>query len=261
MAEFLTTTSVSAKLEQLIMDARKEVFLVSPYVSISPILLERLSDCEGRGVKITIVYGKSEMSESQSRDLERFKNVDVYFHQNLHAKCYYNETQLIVTSLNLYEFSEKTNREMGVLLTEERDAEAFRAAIEEARSIMKSAELRTGKGGAKAWLSRLLGDKGRSRASSDHPTSESSKPKATKSRTRAKARTKAKTKATSCCIRCGEARKYGPDRPLCSDCYAVWALFEDPDYNEHYCHRCGAENETSVAKPLCTRCFRDVGYW
>ena len=34
----------------------------------------------------------------------------------LHAKCYLNEQAAIITSLNLYEFSQQNNEEMGVYI-------------------------------------------------------------------------------------------------------------------------------------------------
>ncbi len=34
--------------------------------------------------------------------------------QNLHAKCYLNEKAAIITSMNLYDFSQVNNNEMGV---------------------------------------------------------------------------------------------------------------------------------------------------
>jgi hypothetical protein len=45
---------------------------------------------------------------------------------------------MVITSMNLYEFSEKTNREMGVLVTG--DEEAYRAAVAEVKSIVAASE-------------------------------------------------------------------------------------------------------------------------
>ena len=46
---------------------------------------------------------------------------------------------MVVTSLNLYEYSQFNNREMGLLLTKESDAQAFDEAIEEAEFIIQTA--------------------------------------------------------------------------------------------------------------------------
>ena len=42
-------------------------------------------------------------------------HVHLYFSKNLHAKCYLNEKKMIITSMNLYEFSQVNNREMAFL--------------------------------------------------------------------------------------------------------------------------------------------------
>jgi hypothetical protein len=46
------------------------------------------------------------------------------------------------------------------------------------------------------------------------------------------------------------------DKPLCGDCYKVWAEYMNTDYREQYCHRCGEEAKITVAKPLCRPCYR-----
>ena len=43
------------------------------------------------------------------------------FCTNLHAKCYLSETSALVTSMNLYEFSQVNNHEMGISLTKAED--------------------------------------------------------------------------------------------------------------------------------------------
>lgn len=59
------------------------------------------------------------------------------------------------------------------------------------------------------------------------------------------------------CIRCSEEILNNPERPLCSSCYATWAMFFNYFYEEEYCHECGSEAETSMAFPLCSNCEKD----
>jgi hypothetical protein len=44
-----------------------------------------------------------------------FRNVEIRYNENLHAKYYANESSSIITSLNLYEYSMKNNIGSGVL--------------------------------------------------------------------------------------------------------------------------------------------------
>ncbi len=139
MAEFLTTSSGTHHIEQIILTAKRQVFLFSPYLRFSKTLFERLKDAARRQIKITIVYGKNELKPAEKRKLFSLDNVTVYFFENLHAKCYFNESNMVITSMNIYEFSEKNNREMGVLLSYKEDLKAFTEAYKEAVSIIKNA--------------------------------------------------------------------------------------------------------------------------
>lgn len=57
------------------------------------------------------------------------------------------------------------------------------------------------------------------------------------------------------CIRCETRIDYEPSRPYCSDCYSVWAQFENYDYQENVCHCCGEYEETTMNKPQCYKCY------
>ena len=59
------------------------------------------------------------------------------FCKNLHAKCYMNEEMCIVTSLNLYEFSQVNNNEMGILIQRAEDSQLYKDAYEEAQRIIR----------------------------------------------------------------------------------------------------------------------------
>ena len=55
---------------------------------------------------------------------------------NLHAKCYISESACIITSLNLYEFSQVNNNEMGVYI-ERDDGALYQDAYAEAQRIIR----------------------------------------------------------------------------------------------------------------------------
>src|SRR5690349_1416504 len=128
MAEFLTTSGTAHHVENIIIDAKGNLTLVSPYLKLSKTLFERLKDASARGVKIKIVYGKDELKPNEKNSLAELK-CDLFFFENLHAKCYYNDHKMVITSMNMYEFSEKTNREMGVLIDKQADPQLYDKAF------------------------------------------------------------------------------------------------------------------------------------
>lgn len=79
MSSFLTTINSSAHIERIISYAYKEIFLISPYLQISQIFMQRLGDAALRSVKIYIVYGKKELKQTQLDELKKLQNVKVYF--------------------------------------------------------------------------------------------------------------------------------------------------------------------------------------
>mgnify|MGYP007072815678 CR=1 FL=1 len=47
---------------------------------------------------------------------------------------------MIITSMNMYEFSEKNNREMGILIEANSDKQIYDKAVVEAESILKASK-------------------------------------------------------------------------------------------------------------------------
>lgn len=146
MAEFLTTHATAANIENIILNARQKLVLVSPYLQLSRAFFDRLKDSDERGVKIVLVYGKHQLKPNERNQLEKLKNLSLFFCENLHAKCYFNEDNMVITSMNMLEFSEKTNREMGVLAKRQDDAGIFKDAVREVQSIVRASV----KGGSKS---------------------------------------------------------------------------------------------------------------
>ena len=154
MAEFLNKKKLLDWVPKLIETAGKELVIISPYIQISEKIFKLLKESEKRGVEITLIYKEVELSEKERKKFDEIENLNLLYQPNLHSKCIYNEKYLLVTSMNLYEFSQKHNREMGVLFrrTDEddtgwndyrnsRDDESiFQDAIEEIKSILTSSE-------------------------------------------------------------------------------------------------------------------------
>lgn len=226
MAQFLTTKGAAFYIEEVISNAQSKLFLLSPFLQLSTIFFERLKDADYRKVHITIVYGKSELKRDEKERLAALRNVTLYFCENLHAKCYYNETHMVLTSMNMYEYSETKNREMGILITKNDDEELFNKAVAEAMSIVRSSK------------------KDEKRA----------QPRAKKQPQKDRESNYTK-KNQGLCIRCHRQIPFAPNKPYCKDCYDSWNVYGNPLYEEKYCHKCGKRETTCMDKPLCYDCY------
>jgi hypothetical protein len=116
MALFLNTNKIAFWINEIIKTSQKELILVVPYIKTSSNVLDALLNADHRGVDITLIYRENNLTENEKSKLLSLKNLNLLHHPNIHCKCYYNGEILVIGSMNLYEYSEKNNREMGVLI-------------------------------------------------------------------------------------------------------------------------------------------------
>ena len=125
MATFLNTTGVSYALEELIRGADERLVLISPFLRVNQRIRDLLADKDRLKIDTRVVYGKSELSKEESEWLSSTPSIRTSYCANLHAKCYLNEKKALVTSMNLYEFSQVNNIEMGVLVDRGEDGPLY----------------------------------------------------------------------------------------------------------------------------------------
>lgn len=140
MAKFLNTSATNYFLEELIKNATDRLILISPFLKLNDRIKELLADKNRLKIDVRIVYGKSDLQPEETSWLNELSYIRTSFCKNLHAKCYLNESMCIVTSLNLYEFSQVNNNEMGVLFDRSEDSDLYRDAYEEAQRIIRISE-------------------------------------------------------------------------------------------------------------------------
>ncbi|SEJ14046.1 phospholipase D family protein [Nitrosomonas eutropha] len=137
MVKFLNTSATNYFLEELIKSAKDRLILISPFLRLNDRIKELLEDKNRLKIDVRVVYGKSELQPEEISWLTELFYLRTSFCKNLHAKCYLNEELCIITSLNLYEFSQVNNNEMGVLIQRSEDAELYQEAYEEAQRIIR----------------------------------------------------------------------------------------------------------------------------
>ena len=137
MAKFLNTSAANYYLEEIIRLARDRLILISPFLKLNDRIKELLEDKNRMKIDIRLVFGKNELQPEEINWLRALTFIRTSFCKNLHAKCYLNEELCIVTSLNLYEFSQVNNNEMGILILRADDPELFAATSDEAERILR----------------------------------------------------------------------------------------------------------------------------
>ncbi|HHL6758709.1 TPA: phospholipase D family protein [Escherichia coli] len=139
----LNTTGINFYLEHLINTSINEVYLISPYLKISSVLRELIAHKANSGVTFHIVFGKKDLNKDIFIWLTELPHIHLMFCHNLHAKCYMNETMSIISSLNLYDFSQINNLELGVLLNRDDDHDCFNDCKYEVERILRASSEKT----------------------------------------------------------------------------------------------------------------------
>jgi hypothetical protein len=240
MARFLNTSKAYAEIEDITAKAKSGLVLISPYIKFPDPFLERLKDVDKRNIKITIVCREEDLQPETLNDLKKLNNLELCFLKNLHAKCFYNETAMVITSLNLYDYSQQNNREMGVLVTLKEDHDIYTEALTEANFILRSATV------YKASKIKDVLQAGESLLKDFNKFLNKDFDQVFNSNGSSKAH----------CIRCGKAINQNINKPYCSDCYEKWSEWKNPEYKENYCHICGKKESTSLIKPQCYTCYK-----
>jgi len=231
MAEYLTTAGSSSEIEKLINNSKEKLYLITPFMQLNKLLKPQLEQLDNREstIDIRVVSRTDKINADDLAFLQKLKNVKIFTLDNLHAKCYINQDTAIVTSLNLYDFSQQNNIEMGIKVEKDKDADLYQSIYNGVDSIIRQ---------SKKYELKLV---------EKEPTKVTTKEPIKKSKME-----------SGFCIRCKHEIELNPDRPLCNTCYQLWAQYGDTNYPEKYCHVCGKETNQSYIKPICYSCYKKM---
>ena len=118
MSNFLTGDELERKLTDIIWNAKKHIVLVSPFIKLDEHMKAVLQKIKStHEISVFVVFGKNEeykhksFNEEDFNFFKDFKNITILYNKNLHAKHYCNESEGLITSLNLYGYSMVNNVE------------------------------------------------------------------------------------------------------------------------------------------------------
>ena len=237
MAEFLATTGISYRLEEIIKTANERLVIISPFIRVNPRIKDLLEDRDRLKIDIRVVYGKNELNPEENNWLESMTSIRTSFCKNLHAKCYLNEKEALLTSMNLYEFSQSNNDEMGILVSKKDDERLYDQILEESMRLVRTSEE------IRVTVPRIEANENvkvdsRAKAAGTKPPPALTIPE------------------NGFCIRCKAVIPANPEQPYCKRCHASWKRYGNKEYEEKYCHIGGNENASTLLKPLCLGCYR-----
>ena len=210
MATFIRPRSISHHIEKIIEEAASELLIISPYVKLDGVI-SNLLESQSRNVPIHVIYRKNKSQKADLAPEERLffrsHRINTSFHENVHAKCFLNEKEALLTSMNLVKYSLDNNLEMGILVSKRADGKLYADLYQQAM-IMKD-------------------------TSSGFTVGRRKKETSTATRPKSPGRKSAsKVPKSGFCIRCKAGLSANPEKPYCRDCYETWSRFENPEYEE-----------------------------
>ncbi|MBI3511973.1 MAG: hypothetical protein HY064_15045 [Bacteroidetes bacterium] len=239
MNEFPNTKEAADIILEIIRTARNRIILISPFVDPSDNFFAELEKASSLGKSILLVCIENKLKDEVKGKLSRMKNLEILNHEDVHAKCYYNEELLISTSLNLSRYSEQHNIENSTVFKKTENPDRFYRASAQPEMIVRDAISRIPRSNefAKKKIFTPINS-----YNYDNLKLTFFKPIPDQK---------------GVCIRCGDGVNYlNGNFPLCSTHYNVWAIYNDWNYKENFCHWCKTETPTSKRKPFCISCFR-----
>jgi len=300
MSKFLQGHALNASVEAIIQEAKEKLILVSPYIKLNHRYLDGLKQLKKcPECQIQICFGKSEGKYYKSFDPEALRflmempNIKIVYDERLHAKFYANESRSLLTSMNLYDYSQDKNIEVGVesevgrIKRSQLDAESwhyFTEVIDQAAVVFNRVpEFKKGfMGLTQSYVgSETLIDKieipenseRKKRATEER--AEKKSVEAAKESTHLAPNNKKKKREKSqepekqnqipqgFCIRTGQSIPFDVMRPLSGAAFNSWAQFGDGDYPEAFCHFSGEPSygDTSYHRPILQKNWRKAKKW
>ena len=144
--ELLNTDWLNLKLGEMIAKEDKYLLLITPYINLKEETKKSLKTSKAKiCIIIQEIYDKNE--ERKKKKLEDFQKLKEYFSNvnfietpDLHAKIYLSSNKIIVTSMNLQNYSQNKNFELGFVFDNEEDDEICKKIIEEIKLFLRKNE-------------------------------------------------------------------------------------------------------------------------
>lgn len=142
MAKFLKNHGITDAIEDLIRNANGRLVLISPYLQLSDSIKRTLETKVRSGLDVRMVYRTDTRRPEDILWFEQQRILSMGL-ENLHTKCYLSESQCIITSLNLYQYSQVHNLEMGILINQPDDSALYGEVVKEVSFILGMAQPKT----------------------------------------------------------------------------------------------------------------------
>ncbi len=215
MPELLDSKETSDLIEKIITSADETVYLIFPVFRFSHKIYEFLKNTSNRGTGIIIVFRTDELTPVEKIHIAELHNIEVYCSSELNACCYFNESEMLFSSMNINDIHERKSGDINLYFDKINDEKIYNEIKVKCQALIESS------------VQLVPGNNEKSGNSNDPEIYH------------------------GFCIRCGMPVTFNLNRPYCRQCLADYKNIK----TENYCHLCAEKMPVSAENPLCDRCI------
>ena len=267
MSLILDTYETNTWISHISEDARKHLVIICPYLKINEKLRRTIEVADRKGVNLFVIYGKRELDEGTMTWLKGLRHSNIASIKDLHAKLYMNEEMAVISSMNIYEYSQVNNEELGVLCGKRQDRNEFKDITFQVMRLIGISEKEHGRWDVGDLDKPIRGLFKRSKGTEEFKTYDSgseirnpdeSPAEPMKVDTDEKLEPPVPETILCHCIRCGRVIPSTHDYVYCGRCMDSWQRYSNTRYVEPdgHCYICGKQYNASAERPACLDCYR-----
>ena len=219
MPVILDSEKTSLFIEDIIRNAEEHLSLMLPVFKLSVPLFHLLTDAADRGVNIKILFSSDELEIYEKKAISELRNIEILCCAELNSRCYFNEKNLIITSIDLHSIFENKTGNISIGLNRKEDNSLYEDVLHLYTSLYESSIVLISENKEKTGKPELL----------TNPYH-------------------------GFCIRCAMPISFNISKPYCRQCANQFKPESNHIITENYCHLCASKTPTSHNSPLCANC-------
>lgn len=207
------------KIEEIFSNSMERIVLLLPVFRLTEKFFEMLKTVSQRGVRITILFNTDELDTAEKSVISSIPHIEICYSADLAARCYFNENEMLITSMNLHDFDERKSGDLSIWFSRTDDSILYDKAFKLFKTLHESSV-------------KLVSETAGNEISPIQPG----------------------TVCHGFCIRCAMPITFNKEKPYCRQCMNDRKHEKAEIAEENFCHLCARKSITSIISPLCSDC-------
>jgi len=219
MPAILDSEKSSHYIEQIINNSEKTLSLMMPVFRLTDKLFSLLVNAAERNVQTTIMFSSDELDLFDKSRISELPHIDICHCDGLNSRCYFNEKDMIITSIELHNFHEKKSGDISIAISRIKDDTLYKDAKELFNKFYETSVI-------------IISSKDKIR----------------------KKTTDSVNLFHGFCIRCAIPISFNLTKPYCRNCMNEIKIKNESSERDNFCHSCAKKTDVNFNQPRCPEC-------